>query len=216
MNTNPKAIRVLCYGDSNTHGRDAKQKAKDGVKTRLPVGVRWTSLVQEMLGTDFEVIEEGLGGRTTDLDDPKDPSRNGLTYLHPCIASHVPIDIVVFMLGTNDLKDKFERSADDVAQANKRLLGVITDMLPNTKIILISPIHVDGNNPMSIENYSLATKKSHQLGEKLSKVADEFGYAFIDIAQHIQPSKYDGVHIDEKDQRTVAELVVRKIKEICH
>jgi len=215
MNINPNAIRVLCYGDSNTHGRDAKQKAKDGVKTRLPVGVRWTSLVQEMLGDEFEIIEEGLGGRTTNLDDPKDPSRNGLTYLIPCLASHVPVDVVVFMLGTNDFKDKFERSVDDVAQANKQLLNVITDTIPNVKFILLSPIHIDGNNPMSIENYSQATEKSHQLGEKLSQIAEECDCTFIDLAQHIQPSSYDGVHIDEKDQRVVAELVANKIIEVC-
>lgn len=215
MNINPKAKRVLCYGDSNTHGRDAKQKAKDGVKTRLPVGVRWTSLVQKMLRDDFEIIEEGLGGRTTNLDDPKDPSRNGLTYLVPCLASHVPIDVVVFMLGTNDFKDKFERSVNDVAQANKQLLNVIKDVIPDAKIILLSPIHIDGSHPMSIENYSQATEKSHELGEKLSQIAEECDCAFIDLAQHIQPSNYDGVHIDEKDQRVVAELVTNKIIEVC-
>jgi lysophospholipase L1-like esterase len=213
MNINPSAKRILCYGDSNTHGRDAKRKAQDGIKTRLPVGVRWTSLLQEMLGNDFEVIEEGLGGRTTNLDDP-DSERNGLTYLKPCLASHVPIDVVVFMLGTNDLKDRFNRTAQDVANANKELLNVIKAIVPDAKVLLVSPILIDGVHPMAVKNYSQATEKSQQLGPELEKVANEVGCAFLDLAKHVDPSSYDGLHIDETDQAKVAEVVHQKVSEL--
>lgn len=212
MNPNPQAKRLLCYGDSNTHGRDPKQKAQDGVKTRFPVGVRWTSLLQQILGSDFEVIEEGYGGRTTDLEDPKDPSRNGLAYLIPCLGSHVPLDVVVLMLGTNDFKDKFKRSARDVANAIIGLIHAIKAAAPDAQILLVSPIFINGTHPQSVENYSQATEKSHQLGSELELVAEEHSCTFVDLAQHVQPSTYDGLHIDEADQKIVAQVIVEKLK----
>ena len=97
MNTGPNAIKVLCYGDSNTWGRDPHGKG-----IRYPVNVRWTGLLQSKLGHDYDIIEEGLGGRTTVIDDPKREGRNGKTYLRPCLETHSPIDVITLMLGTND------------------------------------------------------------------------------------------------------------------
>lgn len=103
MNTNVNAKRVLCFGDSNTWGYiPASGK-------RHPVGIRWTTLLQEKLGSDFEVIEEGLNSRTTDMNDPKHVGKNGLAYLRPCLETHDPIDLIILMLGTNDMKERFNR-----------------------------------------------------------------------------------------------------------
>lgn len=214
MNTEPKAQRILCFGDSNTHGRDAKAKAQDGVKTRLPVGVRWTSVLQAKLGSSFEIIEEGLGGRTTDLDDP-DSDRNGFTYFKPCLASHVPVDVVVLMLGTNDFKDRFNRSPEQVASALEKYIDYITSVDEKITILLVSPIHIDGSHPMAVANYREATDKSHQLTEHLEKLAQAKQCYFLDLAQHVQPSEYDGLHIGEEDQEVVAGLVFKKINELA-
>ena len=65
MNINPTSKRILCFGDSNTWGY------VPATGKRYPVGVRWTSLLQEKLGDGYEIIEEGLNSRTTDIDDPK-------------------------------------------------------------------------------------------------------------------------------------------------
>jgi lysophospholipase L1-like esterase len=102
---------VLCYGDSNTWGYDPLTQA------RFPPEVRWTGVLAGCLGADYRVIEEGLNGRTTRWDDPIETDRNGLAYLRPCIESHQPLDLVVVMLGTNDLKQRFNLSASDIAQS---------------------------------------------------------------------------------------------------
>lgn len=102
---------VLCYGDSNTWGFDP------ATRTRYPPRVRWTGVLAEQLGGDVRVIEEGLNGRTTRWDDPIEPSRNGLTYLRPCVESHQPLDLIIVMLGTNDLERRFDLSAADIAQS---------------------------------------------------------------------------------------------------
>src|SRR5476651_2205463 len=103
MTTNPNAITVLCYGDSNTWGQ------KPDKSGRYPADIRWTGRLQQLLGNGYYIIEEGLGSRTTDLDYDKKSGRNGKIYLIPCLESHNPIDVVVLMLGTNDLKIEFDR-----------------------------------------------------------------------------------------------------------
>ena len=79
--------------------------------------MRWTGVLAARLGAEYRVIEEGLNGRTTRWDDPIEVGRNGLTYLRPCIESHQPLDLIVVMLGTNDLKRRFDLSASDIAQS---------------------------------------------------------------------------------------------------
>jgi lysophospholipase L1-like esterase len=74
--------RVLCYGDSNTWGFDPVSKK------RIDYQERWTGLLQNELGEAYQVLEEGLNGRTTVWNDPIEGYKNGLEYLVPCIESH--------------------------------------------------------------------------------------------------------------------------------
>ena len=71
------------------------------------------------------MIEEGLNGRTTIWDDPYDGGRNGRTYLLPCLRSHAPVDVLVLMLGTNDTKTIFGRSAAEIAAGAGALADVV-------------------------------------------------------------------------------------------
>ena len=96
---------VLCYGDSNTHG----QIPGGGPLDRHDRQTRWPGVLQSELGPSWYVIEEGLSGRTTVHDDPiEGPQKNGRTYLRPCAQSHAILDLVIIMLGTNDLKARFK------------------------------------------------------------------------------------------------------------
>ena len=74
-------LRILCFGDSNTWGFNPH------TQNRFPDDVRWTGVLSRDLGARAIVIEEGLNGRTTVLDDPFQPGLNGQTYLVPCIRS---------------------------------------------------------------------------------------------------------------------------------
>ena len=64
MNTNKDAKAILCFGDSNTWGRNPIGSS------RFNSSQRWTGKLQDGLGKDFYIIEEGLGGRTTDCENP--------------------------------------------------------------------------------------------------------------------------------------------------
>ena len=63
------------------------------------------------------MVEEGLNGRTTDVDYIDRPHCNGRTYFPAALMSHHPLDVVVVMLGSNDLKTCFGRSAATIADA---------------------------------------------------------------------------------------------------
>src|SRR6266581_6911945 len=109
MNANPQAKRILCYGDSNVWGQIPS------TFERYDSNIRWTGLLQQLLEYDYELIEEGLGGRTTIFDDANKESCNGKKYLLPCLQSHNPLDIIILLLGTNDLKEKFNQTPEQVA-----------------------------------------------------------------------------------------------------
>jgi lysophospholipase L1-like esterase len=216
MNVNKNAIRILCYGDSNTWGRSGQDTR------RYPVDVRWTGLLQEKLGSSFEIIEEGLRSRTTDLDDddPQFPGRNGLTYLRPCLESHNPLDIVVLWLGTNDLKSKFHRSAEDITKALEILIEEIkliarSDDGRTAKILLISPPIIKEEVLKTTSQFAGAGNKSKEFSSLIKKLSEKSDCAFLDLAEHVEPGDFDGVHLEAEAHVVVAEKIHEGIKKIC-
>jgi len=214
MNTNPKAIKILCYGDSNTWGYDPVSEK------RYPVGVRWTSILQDKLGQEYWIIEEGLNGRTTNIDDPAKNWRNGFTFLRTCLESHNPIDLVILFLGTNDMKNQFERQPEDLANA----LGLLIEEIKTSskdifeevsKVIVISPPLIDESIDGVLKAFNGAEKKSKKLGKFVRQVADEHHVGFLDIATIVQPSDKDGIHLDQKGHKVIAETLQIKIAEMC-
>ena len=108
------ATRILVFGDSNTWGWIPVERGYP--TTRYFAGERWPGVAQAALGERYEVVEEALNGRTTDLADPAVPELSGAgfdgsAYLPAAVASHLPLALVVIMLGTNDLKTAFDRIA---------------------------------------------------------------------------------------------------------
>ena len=220
MTTNPNATTVLCYGDSNTWGQ------KPDKSGRFPVNIRWTGRLQQKLGDDFYVIEEGLSSRTTDLDYEKKPGRNGKTYLTPCLQSHNPIDIIILMLGTNDLKIEFNRSLDDIANATK---GLIEDIRENSytknneppKVLLVSPIHINNKAQYFQKLYgnvfydAESVARSRDLAGVLSMVAKETGSFFLD-ASSVSAAGDDGIHFSKAAHIALADALIKEVRDIFH
>jgi len=218
MTTNPNAKTILCYGDSNTWGQ------KPDKSGRYPVDVRWTGLLQKALGDAYYVVEEGLGSRTTDLEYDRKPGRNGRTYLEPCLDSHLPIDIVILMLGTNDLKVEFHRSAQDIAQAVSGLVDIIKEKTTYQRarpaqIVLVSPIYIDYAQP-DFERLYVPTyydhgsaDKSRQLAPEIEIVADQKGCVFVDAAR-VAHAGEDGIHFSAEAHTALAEVLIEKVRTV--
>ncbi len=217
MNTDPDAIKVLCFGDSNTWGQ------KPDKSGRYPANVRWPGKLQELLGSSYYVIEEGLGSRTTDIEYARKPGRNGKTYLQPCLESHSPIDIVVIMLGTNDLKIEFNRSPEEIGEALGGLVEMTRSVAKNKDgqqpdVLLVSPILIDSTAPHFKELYTgyyddRSTSKSKELGQILTNVAQTKACHFLDAATVAQPGD-DGIHFDEPSHPALAEAIAKEIKKL--
>ena len=105
---------ILCFGDSNTFGTNPSGG-------RWERGQRWPGILQQRLGSGFYVIEEGLGGRTAASEDFLTPDKNGSKHLPIALHSHRPLDLVVLMLGTNDMKHRFGLLPADIAQGAAQL-----------------------------------------------------------------------------------------------
>lgn len=207
MNTNPRAKVVLCYGDSNTHGT-----APAG--NRYETNVRWTGQLQQLLGNDFYVIEEGLGGRTTDLDHPREekPGRDGFEYFRPCVWSHAPLNIVILMLGTNDLKNVYHRTAQEVAEALVQYCNFLQEFDKNIKIIMVAPHPFRATEPVVFYDGASA-KKSEELPEEVRRVAKAQGATFFDATELVTLGG-DGLHWDKASEELFAKSMGKIVREL--
>ena len=202
---------VLCFGDSNTWGYSP---AGGG---RFPRDTRWTGVLQSALGDSCRVIEEGLNGRTTVWDDPIEGYKNGREYLIPCLETHKPIDLVVLMLGTNDLKLRFSVSAYDIAASIAVLVEIIQKSMTGVgnqapHILLIAPPPLGALTEYS-EMFEGGLAKSQKLGAYYQQVAEQYHCAFLNAGQVIVSSDLDGVHFDAGQHSRLGKAVAARVKE---
>ncbi len=210
MNTNPKAKRILCFGDSNTWGYIPGQAKRYGPD------LRWTGILQKLLGEEFEIIEEGLNGRTTVIDDDQKPGRNGENYLLPCLLTHDPIDYLILFLGTNDMKERYNQTPSDIASNIEKLIKLIYSTAFNQaknspNILLISPTIIDESVEGVQEKYKGAESKSRSLGVLYEEISKQYDLQFIDLAEFVKLSKVDGYHFDRETHQQIAKSFYEKI-----
>ncbi|WP_210213721.1 SGNH/GDSL hydrolase family protein [Mesorhizobium sp. M4A.F.Ca.ET.022.05.2.1] len=209
-----KLRRILCYGDSNTHGSAPAKSWFDS--QRFDEAARWTGVLAEALGKGFRLIEEGLPGRTTTLDDPiEGASRNGLTYLKPCIDTHRPLDAIVLMLGTNDLKTRFSLTSEDIARGLVALIELILSGKSgpggtDPRILVIAPAPIEEVGFLG-EIFSGGGIKSGQLAGKYKDVASHFGAEYLNAAQFTSVSPVDGIHLDVQQHAVLGKAVADKL-----
>lgn len=205
-------FEVLCFGDSNTWGYAPRSQE------RFARNTRWTGVLQAALGDGCRVIEEGLNGRTTVWDDPVEGDKNGRRQLRALLESHRPLDLVVLMLGTNDLKRRYSAPASDIAAGVERLVGIIlgsssggTGKAP--KVLVIAPPPLGKLSDLA-EMFEGGTEKSRLLGKYYRQVAAECGCAFLDAGSVIRSSDIDGIHLEEKEHGALGKAVAREVKKI--
>jgi lysophospholipase L1-like esterase len=211
-NEGERVKTILCYGDSNTWGTDPARGP------RFAPDVRWTGVLQRELGDGYRVIEEGLGGRTTVHDDPIESHRNGRTYLVPCLESHQPLDLVAIMLGTNDLKRRFDLSASDIAQGAaslgqlaRRTARTATGEPPLVLLIAPPPIARLGEYDQMFEG---AAEKSRRFADYYRFAAGWHDLAFFDAGSVIASSDVDGIHFDPPEHRKLGQALAAEISRL--
>jgi lysophospholipase L1-like esterase len=203
---------VVCYGDSNTHGADPVTFG------RLPRDVRWTGVLASELGAAAVVVEEGLNGRTTIWDDPFMDGRNGKPYLLPCLRSHQPVDVLVLMLGTNDLKSIYGRAAHEIAAGAGALVDIALTSgagpggrAPRT--LLVAPPRLGPATDRSeLWGYGEARATSEQLPRLYATLAALKGVEFLDAAALVGGDPADGVHLGPTDHGILGRAIAQAVR----
>ena len=212
--------RIMCFGDSLTWGWIP---VEEGVPTtRYPFDVRWTGVLQAKLGDRFTIIEEGLSARTTMLSDPTDPRLDGSAYLPSALASHLPLDLVILMLGTNDTKAYFHRTPFEIAAGMSKLVGQVLGAAggvgttyPAPQVLVLAPPPL---TPMPHAYFQAlfggAHEKSEQFGKLYGDLADFMKVHFLDAGEYITTDGVDGIHFTPQNNHDLGNAIAAKVDQI--
>jgi lysophospholipase L1-like esterase len=208
---------VVCYGDSNTWGY-ATVERPDG---RYAPDERWPGALRTALGAGWMVIEEGLGGRTTVNDDPVEGlERNGRTYLLPCVYTHQPIDVLVIMLGTVDLKARFNKTAWEIAAGVGALVTIVKSAAVGRsggtpQILVICPPQTRSDLKQFADLFTGAYEKSLHLARHYEAMARQLGVHFLDAGRLVTSSTVDGFHLDPPEHAILGRAVAAEVRRIA-
>lgn len=213
---------ILCFGDSNTWGYDPAATAAAPFPIRHPHDVRWTGILARELGDEWRVIEEGQNGRTTVHDDPFNVARNGKEFLPACLESHKPIDIVVMMLGTNDLKNMFSVSPGEIATGASVLANMILQSNAGLngkapRLLLVCPAAIGDMSraPEIAEKFSDAKARSQALPKRYEAVAAQLGCAYLNSQEVVEPSPLDGIHLEAGEHTKLGKAIAAAVKKMA-
>lgn len=208
---------VLAYGDSNSHGTMPMATLED--TGRFDRAERWPGVCAAALGPGFRRIEEGLPGRTTVHADPiEGVYKNGLAVLPAILESHRPIDLVLLMLGTNDLKQRFGLPPGDIGRSMALLVQTVLQSTAGPangrpRILVVAPMPVEEVGCLA-EMFTGGAAKSRGVAEAYAGVAALHGTDFLDAGSVIAVSPLDGIHFDAAAHAALGAAIATKIKEM--
>ena len=207
---------ILFYGDSNTWGYDTET---DG---RYPLDVRWTGRLAARL-PDCRVLEAGLNGRVTAFEDGLEPWRNGVTYLPMTLKTHDPLDLVVIMLGTNDLKRRFGLTPGEIAHGMERLAEIVLHPVmwhgrshPGLVIVAPPPLNAQAiaSSCMADQFDANSAARSLRLAAAYEALASRLGCAFFDAGSVCSTGSADGIHLGREGHAALADALAAYLPKI--
>lgn len=208
---------ILFFGDSNTWGFDPRTGG------RYPASVRYPGLLRTMLPAGYEIIEAGLNGRTTAYSDGYDGWSSGSKALPMVLKTHDPLDLVVLMLGTNDLKTRLGLTLDDVVKGMRRLVNIVHspglwNLRQAPRVLVVAPMHLNGETLLHSPFGDVFGARSVDLSRRLSAAFEALCAAekccFFDAGQLGPVTSSDGVHMSPADHRRLAEMLAHIVPSI--
>ncbi len=182
-------MKILCLGDSNTYGYDPRSY----LGSQYPAQHRWVDILAQK--RKCKVINAGENGREI-------PRREGeFLGLKQMIEGFQPQDLLIIMLGTNDLLQG--NSAITVLQRMERFLEQIP--LCHGRLLLIGPV------PMQLGDWVPAqslVEASKELNKEYKTLAHRLGIPFVDAGEWGVSLTFDGVHFTEEGHSAFADGVL--------
>lgn len=203
--------KILCYGDSNTYGFTPETCG------RYKKNERWSGILSTLLGTDFEVIEEGMNNRTGFFKNSNGLMQSGSEYLPIVLGKYEKFDICILSLGTNDLQFFFDLDENMVEIGLTKLVQILRNSNQNMQIIIIPPVKIKANiiNGMFVSQFDLnSVKRGEKVFHKYLEFAKKENCFYLDLNEFVTPSEIDGLHYDVKSHRIIAEKIANLIKTI--
>lgn len=203
--------RILCLGDSNTWGYIP------GTGNRYEKEVRWTGRLEMALREEYEVIEEGMNGRTTAFTDRIEPGTCALDYLYPCLVSHFPLNYIIIMLGTNDTKLRYGVNAVEIGYGMDEILLQIEDTCrrknQNPEKIIIAPAELYSKKEW-VEFSEESCRKVKQLTNEYRKIAELHNAKFLSVPEifNVDCIGCDGIHFTEEGHRRLADELKKLVE----
>lgn len=212
--------QILFFGDSLTWGWVPMENA---VPTyRYPPEQRLTAVLARELGDEYEIIVEALSGRTTAVDDPTDPRLNASRYLPSSLASHLPLDLVIFMLGSNDTKVYFDRSPFEIAAGMSLLIdqvaksaGGVGTAYAAPQVLLVAPPPLgEMPHPWFAELFKGGYEKSRELARHYEALAAFLDIPFLSAGEVMSTDGVDGIHFTAENNEVLGNAIAGKVKEM--
>ena len=210
--------RIVCFGDSNTWGFNPANGR------RYDDDIRWTKLLEQKFGGKYRIIEEGQNGRTIANPDPWEwGTKCGLDHILPILESHMPMEALVIMLGSNDLKSKFHLPVPDIAGSLQNMLKAVRGHckyylgVPDLKILVIAPPAIGKNyeqSPFAEFFGEDAPEKSREFPKWYKMVAEQFDCEFLDATSQVAGCEIDSLHLSPEGHAKLAEMVYQKLCEM--
>lgn len=196
---------ILCFGDSNTYGYIA------GSGERYPQGVRWTSVLADLLSERYKIFEAGCNNRACFVDHQDGEKFIGKKFITK--YAQYDFDIIISAIGTNDLQKVYKPTQIELEQGFEEYINVIRENF-NSKIIVLAPTVIKENvlNTWFADLFDeQSVKTSKSLAEIWQRVAYKSGCYYIDLSPKISPSEIDGLHFDEISHKVIGEELAKFI-----
>jgi len=213
----PAKKTIVCFGDSNTWGYIPGSEGE-----RYAPDVRWPGVMAAALGGGYRIVEEAQNGRMTAWDDPCEPFINkcGATHLPVVLESHKPIDLVILMLGTNDLKNHLGHNAIAIAGGMGALVDIVlasnagpAKAVPRVLVVAPVPVSAEGNCPFG-RLFDHAVPLSRELAAAYQEVAEDLGVAFLDAGAHATCPPTDCIHIDDTGHAAIGRAMAESARRL--
>ena len=208
---------ILAFGDSLTWGFIA------GSFERHPFDVRWPNVLAAGLHGKARVIEEGHNGRTTVFDDPTTlDDRNGAKALPMLLSTHTPLDLVIIMLGTNDIKFANRCRAFDASMGMARLVQIVQtfpflEWAKKPQVLIVAPpALVPTKDEWFNDLWGHAIAESRLFAQHYARVANEMGVHFFDAGSVAKADETDGGHLDAANTTAIGTALVPVVRGILN